>query len=255
MVLVVNIGNTNIRFGIFNTQNECINSWIVNTKPYKTSDELYINFNSTYHHYGINPKDIHKIVIGSVVPPLTQDVVTALSNLHNITPILVDRNTVSQIKHKSNQLGTDLYANCVAGHRLYKGNKIIIDFGTALTFTAISEKGEMIGVSIAPGIQTSLDALIRNTAQLSSIELKQTNTILGLNTEHCMQSGVVYGFLSMVEGMIQRIKKEINDESAFVIATGGLGGIFYPLTTLIGIYDQLHTIKGLYFLESERSFN
>ena len=247
MQIVVNIGNTNIRFGIFH-QEEIIKSWIINTKPYKTSDELFINFKNMYLHYGIDNKKIKKIIIGSVVPNLTSNVYEALETLHAISPIVVDRNTASEVTHESNQMGTDLYANAIAAHYLYKGNKIIVDFGTALTFTAINPQGKLLGVVIAPGIQTSLHALIGNTAQLSNIEIKKPNKVLGKNTEHCMQSGMVYGFASMVEGMIERIKDEIDDKNTTVIATGGLSSIFYSISKNINHQDILHTLKGIKLL-------
>jgi type III pantothenate kinase len=247
MQIVVNIGNTNIRFGIFH-QGEIIKSWIINTKPYKTSDELFINFKNMYLHYGIDNKEIKKIIIGSVVPNLTSSVYEALENLHAISPIVVDRNTTSEVTHQSNQMGTDLYANAVAAHHLYKGNKIIVDFGTALTFTAINPQGKLLGVVIAPGIQTSLNALIGNTAQLSNIEIKKPEKVLGKNTEHCMQSGIVYGFSSMVEGTVERIKNEIDDKNTIVIATGGLSAIFYPISKNIDYQDILHTLKGIEYL-------
>lgn len=250
MKIVVNIGNTNIRFGIFNHQ-EIIKSWIINTKPYKTSDELFISFKNMYLHYGIDISKISQICVGSVVPNLTSNVVEALEVIHKIHPVVVDRTTKSQVTHESNQIGTDLYANAVAAHHLYKGNKIIVDFGTALTFTTINNQGKLLGVVIAPGIQTSLNALIGNTAQLSGIEIKKPKQVLGKNTEHCMQSGIVYGFSSMVEGMIERIKNEIQDNSTTVIATGGLSSIFYPITNNINHQDLLHTLKGIEILGKE----
>lgn len=248
MKIIVNIGNTNIRFGIINQQ-QVIKSWIINTKPYKTSDELFISFKNMYLHYGIDYKEIDKIIIGSVVPNLTLNVHEALENLHSLTPVVVDRNTKSEVTHESNQIGTDLYANAVAAHHLYKGNKIVVDFGTALTFTAINPQGKLLGVVIAPGIQTSLHALIGNTAQLSGIEIKKPEKVLGKDTEHCMQSGIVFGFLSMVEGMIERIKNEIEDKNTTVIATGGLSSTFYPISKNINHQDILHTIKGLELLD------
>ena len=162
--------------------------------------------------------------------------------------MIVDRNTPSEVIRSSNQMGTDLYANAVAAH--YKGipgKKIVIDFGTALTFLGLDETGKVTGVVIAPGIITALNSLVGNTAQLPTIELKAPENVLGRDTESCMQSGIVYGFLSMVEGMIDRINKEVGEE-CLVISTGGVGGIYKPLTDKINIDDRLHTIKGLRIL-------
>lgn len=246
MLLAVNIGNSNMRFGVFKSDDEII-SWYINTKPYRTEDECYAKFNSMYGPFGLKKEDITEIVIGSVVPPLTNNVSNALYRIHGIEPQIVDRYTPSIVQHSSKQMGTDLYANAVAAHALYPGKKIIIDFGTALTFTGVDENGKILGVSIAPGIQTSLNCLVEGTAQLPEIELKAPSKSLGMDTESCMQSGMVFGFLGMVESMIDRINQEVGGK-CFVVATGGMSYTFAPLTDKIDKQDALHTIKGLKFL-------
>lgn len=246
MLLAVNIGNTNVRFAVFKDDEDII-SWTINTKPYRTEDECYAKFKSMYSPFGLKKEDITKIVIGSVVPPLTAAVANSLERIHKITPQVVDRTTPSSVTHQSKQMGTDLYANAVAAQELYKGKKIVIDFGTALTFTGIDENGNTMGVAIAPGIQTALNSLVGETAQLPEIELKEPERVLGYDTVTCMQSGMVYGFIGMVEGMIDRINKEVNDD-CHVIATGGLSFVYAPLTKKIHVQDALHTIKGLKFL-------
>lgn len=245
--IVINIGNTNVRFGLFNNDN-CDTSWIINTKPYKTSDEMILQFMMMYQTHNINAEKIQKIIIGSVVPQITLDVVRAIKKLHGNAPIIVDRNTASEIQAKSKQMGTDIYANLVGAHHLYPGKKkIVLDFGTALTASCVAENGETLGVIIAPGIITSLNSLVGQTAQLPEIELVKPKSVLGLDTVSCMQSGMVYGFLGMVEGFIDRINEEVNDD-CFVIATGGVSHVYKPLTNKIHVADRLHTLKGLYFL-------
>lgn len=162
-------------------------------------------------------------------------------------PVLVDRSTPSGVQAKSKQMGTDIYANLVAAHNLYPDKKIILDFGTALTASCVAETGETLGVIIAPGIITSLNSLINQTAQLPEIELKKPKSVLGLDTVTCMQSGMVYGFLGMVEGFVDRINNEVND-NCFVIATGGVSHVYKYLTEKIHVADRLHTLKGLYYL-------
>ncbi|MEC5395690.1 type III pantothenate kinase [Bergeyella sp. RCAD1439] len=245
--IVINIGNTNVRFGLFNGE-ECEVSWITNTKPYKTSDELILQFSMLYQTQGIDASEIDRIIVGSVVPQITMDVVRAVKKLHGKTPVLVDRNTPSRVQAKSKQMGTDIYANLVAAAHWYpEGKKIILDFGTALTASCLAENGETMGVIIAPGIITSLNSLVGQTAQLPEIELIKPKSVLGLDTVSCMQSGMVYGFLGMVEGFIDRINEEIQDE-CFVIATGGVSHVYKPLTDKIHVADRLHTLKGLYCL-------
>ncbi len=245
--IIINIGNTNIRFGLFNNE-KCEISWVLNTKPYKTTDELYMSILMLYQTYAIEVKNIERIIIGSVVPQLTKVIEAAIQKIHQKSPTIVDRNTKSEVIPKSKQMGTDIYANLVAAHCLYPDRKkIILDFGTALTASCIDENGETLGVIIAPGIITALNSLIRQTAQLPEIELVQPQSVLGLDTVSCMQSGMVYGYLGMVEGFISRINNELNDK-CFVIATGGVSHIYAPLTDKIDISDRLHTLKGLYFL-------
>lgn len=245
--IVINIGNSNIRFGLFNDDN-CDISWVINTKPYRTADELYVQMLMLYQTYKIEPKEISKVIIGSVVPQLTKVMSSAIKKIHYISPIIVDRNTPSGVQAKSKQMGTDIYANLVAAHNMYPDRKkVILDFGTALTASCVAESGETLGVIIAPGIVTALNSLISQTAQLPEIELVKPKTILGLDTVTCMQSGMVYGFLGMVEGFIDRINDEVNDE-CFVVATGGVSHVYKPLTDKIHVMDRLHTLKGLYFL-------
>ena len=245
--IVINIGNTNIRFGLFDDEN-CDISWVINTKPYKTTDELYVQILMLYQTYKIDLDKIEKIIIGSVVPQLTKVIASAIKKIHQKPPVIVDRNTPSGVIPKSKQMGTDIYANLVAAHNLYpKQKKIILDFGTALTASCLDENGETLGVIIAPGIITSLNSLIQGTAQLPEIELIKPKSVLGLDTISCMQSGMVYGFLGMVEGFIDRINEEVQD-NCFVIATGGVSHVYKPLTGKINIGDRLHTLKGLYFL-------
>ena len=245
--IVINIGNTNIRFGLFDDDN-CDISWVINTKPYRTRDEMYAQFLMLYQTYKIEPKSIEKVIIGSVVPQLTSDISSAVEKIHGKKPVLVDRATPSGVQAKSKQMGTDIYANLVAAHHLYPAKKkIVLDFGTALTASCVTETGETLGVIIAPGIITSLNSLINQTAQLPEIELKKPKSVLGLDTVTCMQSGMVYGFLGMVEGFIDRINAEVNDD-CFVVATGGVSHVYKPLTEKIHLADRLHTLKGLYFL-------
>jgi len=245
--IVINIGNSNIRFGLFNGDN-CDVSWVINTKPYRTADELYVQMLMLYQTYKVEPKEISKIIVGSVVPQLTKVMSSAIRKIHGMVPVIVDRTTSSGVQAKSKQMGTDIYANLVAAHHLYPDRKkIVLDFGTALTASCIAESGETLGVIIAPGIVTALNSLISHTAQLPEIELKKPKSVLGLDTVTCMQSGMVYGFLGMVEGFIDRINDEVKDD-CFVVATGGVSHVYKPLTDKIHVMDRLHTLKGLYFL-------
>ena len=249
--IVINVGNTNVRFGLFE-DDQCTTSWIINTKPYRTRDEFFVQFKILYQTYNVDVTKVDKIIIGSVVPQLTHDISSALYKIHGLEAVIVDRKTHSPVHHKSNQMGTDIYANLVAAHFLYPDKKkIILDFGTALTASCIDKDGEVLGVIIAPGIITSLNSLVKQTAQLPEIELTKPNSVLGHDTVSCMTSGMVYGFLGMVEGFIDRINEEVKD-NCFVIATGGVSHVYQPLTNKIDVADKLHTLKGLYFLGKDK---
>ena len=249
--IVINVGNTNVRFGLFE-DDQCTTSWIINTKPYRTRDEFFVQFKILYQTYNVDVTKVDKIIIGSVVPQLTHDISSALYKIHGLEAVIVDRKTHSQVHHKSNQMGTDIYANLVAAHFLYPDKKkIILDFGTALTASCIDKDGEVLGVIIAPGIITSLNSLVKQTAQLPEIELTKPKSVLGHDTVSCMTSGMVYGFLGMVEGFIDRINEEVKD-NCFVIATGGVSHVYQPLTNKIDVADKLHTLKGLYFLGKDK---
>lgn len=217
-------------------------------KTLQTAGEFLLIFQNFSGQYAQYLQEITAVVIGSVVPPQTQIIAKVLRKLLNIKPIIVNRDTQSAVHHSSNQMGTDLYANAVAAHYLYpEKKKIIVDFGTALTLLGIQESGEISGVIIAPGVITALNALVSNTAQLPAIELKKPKRILGMDTETCMQSGIMYGYAAMVEGLVNRAKEELGADS-FVISTGGLGHIYKPLIANIDIDDKFHTIKGLCLL-------
>ena len=249
--IVINVGNTNVRFGLFE-DDQCTTSWIINTKPYRTRDEFFVQFKILYQTYNVDVTKVDKIIIGSVVPQLTHDISSALYKIHGVEAVIVDRKTHSPVHHKSNQMGTDIYANLVAAHFLYPDKKkIILDFGTALTASCIDKDGEVLGVIIAPGIITSLNSLVKQTAQLPEIELTKPKSVLGHDTVSCMTSGMVYGFLGMVEGFIDRINEEVKD-NCFVIATGGVSHVYQPLTNKIDVADKLHTLKGLYFLGKDK---
>ena len=249
--IVINVGNTNVRFGLFE-DDQCTTSWIINTKPYRTRDEFFVQFKILYQTYNVDVTKVDKIIIGSVVPQLTHDISSALYKIHGLEAVIVDRKTHSPVHHKSNQMGTDIYANLVAAHFLYPDKKkIILDFGTALTASCFDKDGEVLGVIIAPGIITSLNSLVKQTAQLPEIELTKPKSVLGHDTVSCMTSGMVYGFLGMVEGFIDRINEEVKD-NCFVIATGGVSHVYQPLTNKIDVADKLHTLKGLYFLGKDK---
>ncbi|MDR1792765.1 MAG: type III pantothenate kinase [Bacteroidales bacterium] len=248
MILAVNIGNSNIRFGIFLNDEKCVQSWTI---PTSIGDKnTYFEIKNLFLKYKPE-KDIVDIVIGSVVPNYTHQISSMLYRVSGIKPTIVDRSvsTKVNISHVSSKLGTDLYANAVYADAEYdaKKAKIVVDFGTALTFICVDKESTLKGAVIAPGVKTSFNSLLTSTAQLSDIQWNIPKKILGDTTEKCLQSGIIFGYLSMVEGVIDRIEQEIGEETC-VIATGGLCELYAPLTPKIQHCDILHTLKGLMIL-------
>jgi type III pantothenate kinase len=248
--LVVNIGNSNIRFGWF-LADECQSSWVMNSKQNLSADEFKSQILSLYQAQNIDATLAKKIIIASVVPAHNRNIGQALEAIHALPLQWVDRNSPSQIRHSSKQMGTDIYANLVAAHQLYpKKCNVIVDFGTALTLSVVDADGLVQGVIIAPGIITSLNALVQKTAQLPQIEISAPQQLLGKDTETCMKSGIINGYVAMVEGLLAKIETELQ-QKCHCIATGGLSLIYAQHSQKIDVADQWHSLKGIYFLGNE----
>ena len=246
MLLAIDIGNTNIVFGVY--EKEWINDWRIQTDPLKTADEYEVIFRSLLSAGKICRGEIKNIIISTVVPSLLHPFHQMLENLFPQSKI----NTVNaQIYHKlpvkilnPNQIGTDLVANSVAAVEKYGGLSMIVDFGTALTFTTLGEDNEICGVAIAPGLRTAVNALAGRTAQLPQIHLTPPPSVLGRNTVHAIQSGIIFGFTGMVDTMIEKTEQELCKKLT-VIATGGLSKVVAPLTKHVKITEPMLTLEGL----------
>ncbi len=252
MLLAIDIGNTNIVFGV-QENNNWIHHWRIQTDPLKTADEYEVIFRSLLSAGKICNTNIYHIILSSVVPslvrPFTEMLATFLSKANIIT-------VEPQIYHKlpikilnPYEIGTDLVANAVAAFQDFGNLTMIIDFGTALTFTTIGKNAEILGVAIAPGLSTAVEALAGKTAQLPQIHLTPPPSVLGENTIHAIQAGVVYGFTGLVDSIIERTEKELN-EKITVVATGGLSAVIAPLTKYIKTTDQMLTLNGLSHIHS-----
>ena len=165
-----------------------------------------------------------------------------------ITPLTVGPGIKTGLNIKADnpkEVGADIIVNSVSGFNKYGGPLVVIDFGTATTFDVINEKGELVGVVIAPGIKTSLEGLSTKTAQLPMVELDAPKTVIGKNTKHCMQAGIIFGFAGLVDNIIKKIKKELKVEQIKVVATGGLGEIIEKESSSISLVDRTLTLDGL----------
>ncbi len=247
MLLAIDIGNTNIVFGTSEQQNGWQNVWRIQTDGYKTADEYEVIFRSLFASGKINTDEIDQVVLSSVVPSLKREFEGMVQNFLNrevliVTPEIYDRLPIKILNPY--EIGTDLVANAVAAYTKYQQTCMVIDFGTALTFTTISANGEILGVSIAPGLQTAIKALAGNTAQLPRVQLTTPPSVLGKNTVHAIQSGVVIGYSGLVDRIIEETEKETG-QKIHTIATGGLCQTFAKQCPRISCTEENLTLDGL----------
>ncbi len=246
MLLVVDIGNTNTVIGIFQEEKLLVH-WRLATHKERTSHEYAILIKELFHLEGMSPQDVEGAIISSVVPNLTPVISNTLQLLLGIKPLVVGPGTktgISIMVDNPREVGTDRVVNAVAAFNKYGGPLVVVDFGTATTFDALSGQGEYLGGAIAPGIGISMEALFRETAQLPRVELKKPQRIIGKNTVESIQSGIYFGYVSLVDGMARAFKEQLG-EGCRVIATGGLASVIAQASQEIEIVDPLLTLEGL----------
>lgn len=252
MLLAIDIGNTNIVFGI-NQNDMWINHWRIQTDQLKTADEYEVIFRSLLTAGKICRTDISGIILSSVVPSLVHPFREMLSGLFEKATInLVNPDIYKKLPLKvlnPFEIGTDLVANAMAAFQKYDSNTMVIDFGTALTFTTIGGNAEILGVAIAPGLRTAVGALAGKTAQLPQIHITPPPSVLGENTIHAIQSGIIFGYTGLVESIIERTEAEIG-QPLTVVATGGLGSVIAPLTKKVTSFEPMLTLEGLVQINS-----
>lgn len=249
MLLVIDIGNTNIVFGVYN-DNVLVNHWRLSTSLQKTVDEYAILLNSLLYIEKIKLKQIDSAIVSCVVPPLLIPFEIVCRKYVGIMPIIVEPGIKTGMPiHYENpsELGADRIVNAVAGFDKHKKALIIVDFGTATTFDYITKKGEYVGGAIVPGIMISLEALFERASKLPRVELVKPRTIVGKNTVQAMQSGIIYGYASLVDGIIKKMKEEVKTDP-YVIATGGLSSLIFKSSETINEVDEFLTLRGLKLL-------
>ena len=246
MLLVVDIGNTNVVIALHDGSS-WVADWRIHSDVNKTSDEYFVIIESMLNQPKADFKHIDSSIICSVVPNLTRSFEKVVKAVSNTKPIMVSHETSANISRASipPELGYDLLSNAVAGHYMYPNNTVmIIDFGTALTFTTVNEKGEILGASIAPGLITAVNSLFNNTAQIPQVQLKVPTTAIGRDSDESIRSGIMFGFAGLVDSMICRTSKELNCEIK-VIITGGLSQTIAPLLHQVDDIRPKHTLDGL----------
>lgn len=246
MLLMIDIGNTNVVLGIWDGE-KFVRRWRVTTDRTRMPDEWWVVLHSLALSDGINLDGISGAIVSSVVPSLTQWVAGMTRDRVGVDPIIVSANTDLGITVKTDnpaEVGADRLVNAVAAFAEFGGPTVVIDFGTATTFDVISRGGEYIGGAISPGVRLAHDALISHAAKLSSVELVFPERAIGTNTVSSMQSGIMLGYASLIDGMIDRIDADLG-ERATVIATGGLGESFFSMCPRIHAYLPDLTLEGL----------
>lgn len=249
MLLTIDIGNTNITLGLYD--GEYLGAhWRLATDHERMPDEYGLQILGLLQHGGCTPAQIEGICMASVVPPLTSRITQACRQYLEIEPLNIDHTVKTGLDLKYEDpasIGADRIVDAVAVLRLYGAPACIVDFGTATTFDALDKNGQYLGGAITPGIGIAADALVQRTAKLPRVDLQRPPSVIGQNTIHAMQSGLLFGYVSLVEGMVARFRKELGNEMK-VIGTGGLVEIVARETKAIEITAPWLTLDGLRIL-------
>ncbi len=250
MILVLDAGNTNILLGVFDG-GKLIKNWRLSTDRNKSSDEYGMIINELFTYEGLNMRKLDAAIISSVVPPIMHSLERAVKRYSGIDPLIVGPGIKTGIDIKYDnpkEVGSDRIVNAVAAIHKYSGPVILVDFGTATTFCAVSEGGEYLGGAIAPGIIISTEALFQKASKLPRVELKVSGKYVCKNTVSSMQSGIVYGYVGLVDHIVNKFKDELGWGHAKVIATGGLARLIASQSQVIDIVDGLLTLDGLHII-------
>jgi type III pantothenate kinase len=249
MLLAIDVGNTNTVFGLFRDET-LVASWRMETDHERMADEWAAALITLVAHEGYKLADISAAICSSVVPPVTTALREMSERYLRTRLMLVEPGLKTGVKisvDNPREVGADRIVNTVAAHTRYGGPAIVIDFGSATTFDVISQAGEYLGGAISPGLGISLEALFRHTAQLRRVEIVAPRSSIGKNTVHAMQSGVVWGYIGLVEGLVTRIKRDmgLGEQSVKVIGTGGLARLLAEHTDCMDVVDVNLTLDGL----------
>jgi type III pantothenate kinase len=246
MLLVLDVGNTHTVVGIFR-QDRLAAHWRLHTDPKRTEDELHMNMDWFFSRHGLRFSDVGKIVISCVVPPMIQTLDAYCRRYLHHPPHWIGPDVVKMpIRYRNpGEVGADRLVNAVAAYDKYRTSLIIIDFGTATTFDCISEKGEYLGGAISPGIGISAEALFQRASKLPRVELfDPPASVIGKETAESMKSGLLYGYAELVDGMVRRIRMEM-EPAPRIIATGGLASLIARLSETIESVEPELTLEGL----------
>jgi type III pantothenate kinase len=252
MLLAIDVGNTNIVVGVFDGD-ALTADFRIHTDDRFTGDELGLALVALLERKDLSPSQVTAVVVSSVVPTLARSIDELSHTYFHQPPMLVGPGTRTGIRIQYDdprRVGADRIANAIAAHHLYHGPAVLVDFGTATTLDAIDANGDYLGGAIAPGIQLSHDALVNHAAMLIRVELTAPTEAIGRNTTASMQSGIVFGYVGLVEGLVARFREEMTG-SPKVIATGGLASSLASLMPSIDIVDERLTLHGLRLIHDQ----
>ena len=257
MIFTMDIGNTNIKAGLFKG-NELVHYWRMSTNRTCTSDEYGMLVTNLFRNAGLSTDQVAGIMISSVVPSINFTIEHMCNDYFGVTPKFVAPGIKTGINiqyDNPRELGSDRICNAVAAQAYYGAPCIFIDFGTATTFGVVDEKGAFVGGSICTGIKLASDALVRGTAKLPNFELVKPETVIGRNTITNLQSGMIFGYVGQVEYLIRKMKQELKCENTVVVATGGMARMIAAETDHIDHIDGLLTLKGLKLIYDRNADN
>jgi type III pantothenate kinase len=246
MLLTIDIGNTNLTLGLYDGD-KLGRHWRLATDHARMPDEYGLQFLGLLQNAGRTATDLHGVVLASVVPQLTGRVVQACQEYLKQEPLVVDTGVKTGIRIRYEDpraVGADRVADAVAVIQLYGGPACVIDFGTATTFNAVTKEGDYLGGAITAGVNLAAEALYTRAAKLPRMDLQRPPSVIGRNTVHAMQSGLLFGYVSMVEGMVARFRSELGSDMK-VIATGGLAEVVARETDVIDVISPWLTLEGL----------
>jgi type III pantothenate kinase len=249
MLFAVDVGNTHIVVGLFE-EGKIIHNWRIASDRHKTEDEYGLMFQFMLTHSGITRHSLAGGIIASVVPPLTPTLIKTMRIYLGIDPLVVGPGTKTGVNVKyenPKEVGPDRIANAAAAYHKYGGPAIVVDFGTATTFDAISKSGDYLGGAIAPGIMTATDALFEKAARLPRIQLVKPAQAIGKTTVQSMQAGIIIGFAGQTDALVERISAELEGRPT-VVATGGQAQLVANESATITVVDPTLTLEGLYLI-------
>jgi len=246
MILVFDVGNTNIVLGVYD-ERILAHHWSVSTDKSRTMDEYAVVIKNLFDFSGLTFQEIHAVVISSVVPPVNPTLEALARKYFAVEPLVVGpgvKTGMPIIIDNPREVGADRIVNAVAAYNKYGGPLIIVDSGTATTFCVVSKRGEYLGGAIAPGIGISTDALFQRASKLPRVEMVKPTSVIAKNTVAAIQSGIYYGFIGQIDGIVNRMKEDLGPETK-VIATGGLAEMISQESDTIETVDLFLTLEGL----------